>query len=165
MQHRPVSVTIFGILNIGFGVLGVITTIVSMALHSPGGAALSPIIKKVYDNPGFSAWMKIATPLGGVGALALIVAGIGLLLLQNWGRLTSIGYAIYGIVIALVNTTLMLHAAFGEQGLTMIILLFAALVGLVIGLVYPALLLIFMTRAKLKAAFGPAQSPHEGNIL
>jgi hypothetical protein len=165
MQKRPVSVTIFGILNIGFGVLGVITTIVGMALHSPGGAALSPIIKKVYDNPSFSAWMKIATPLGSVAALVIIAAGIGLLLLRDWGRLTSIGYAIYGIVIALVNTTLMLNAAFGEQGLTMIILLFAALVGLVFGLVYPVLLLIFMTRAKVKAAFGQAQSPHEGNIL
>jgi hypothetical protein len=97
--------------------------------------------------------------LGAVAGLVLVAAGIGLLLSKNWARLTSIGYGVYGVLLAVANAVVMLNAASHQQGMTKIIFLISGLFGAVLGLIYPVLLLIFMTRPKVVAAFQPAQPP------
>lgn len=125
--------------------------------------AANPILKEMYDNPSYVLWMKISVPVGGVIHIVLLAAGIGLLLLQNWARIVSIGYGIYAIVGGLVGGVVMMkiimpimqHTSGGAQGMIAMITLFSSVVGMMLGLVYPILLLIFMTRPKVVAAFRP----------
>jgi hypothetical protein len=165
MQQRPISVTIFGILNIGFGLLGLVGMLLSVLVFSRTHVAANPVLKEMYDNPVYIAWMKISTPLGGIAALVLLAAGTGLLLLQNWARIVSIGYGVYaivggivgGIVMLDVFTSIMGHNAGGGSGIMVLFTLLGSMIGMVIGLAYPILLIIFMTRPKVITAFGPAK--------
>jgi hypothetical protein len=163
MQERPMSVTIFGILNICFGLLGVVGLLFSSVLMSAKTAGGNPMLKQMFENPSYIAWMKISIPLGGLCSIALLTGGIGLLFLQNWARLLSIAYGIVAILSGLIGGAVMLnvamsmlaHGSQGASGLAMIITLVSTFFGMVIGLVYPVLLIIFMTRRKVVAAFGP----------
>src|SRR5262245_43450327 len=94
-MQRPVSVTVFGILNIAFAVLGVFAMIGTIALFSLPGASNHPIVKIMQESPAYATWLKLTIPLGLMASVALLVAGIGLLRLKSWGRKLSIGYAIY----------------------------------------------------------------------
>ena len=108
MQERPISVTIFGILNIGFALLGLLGTLISMVVLSHTSGNGNPFLKAMYDNPHYVTWMKISVPLGCVGCLVLLAAGIGLLLLQKWARIMSIGYGIYAIVSGIAGGLIMI---------------------------------------------------------
>ena len=90
-------------------------------------------------------------PLVGIAAVVLLAAGIGLLLSQNWARIVSIIDGVYSIVTCIVGGIMTLNS--GTSGMMMIVSLFATIVSLV----YPILLIIFMTRPKIIAAFGPAK--------
>jgi len=63
-MKRPVTVTVFGILNIGFSVFGLFGIIATIALFSAGANSNNPVINIMRENPGFAAWMKISIPLG-----------------------------------------------------------------------------------------------------
>jgi len=132
--------------------------LVTVLVFSPATVPLNPIMKQMRDLLAGGAWSKITAPFDGMAALALIAAGIGLLRLQNWARLVSIGCGIYGIASDVVGAAFMLKHVLREQGLFLIVMLVAILAILAIGLAYPVLLLIFMTRPKVVAAFSPAQS-------
>jgi len=146
MQQRPVSVTIFGILNIGFGVFDLFVTLLSMFVL-PRMNMAAPMLKQMQDNH----WTKMTMPLDGIAAVVLLAAGIGLLLSQNWARIVSIIDGVYSIVTCIVGGIMTLNS--GTSGMMMIVSLFASIVSLV----YPILLIIFMTRPKIIAAFGPAK--------
>jgi hypothetical protein len=158
MRQRPISVLIFGILNIAFAAFGFLVLLLQCFLPRVS----TPVLKALYDNPSYMVWMKISLWLGGAAAVVLLVAGIGLLLLQNWARITSIGYGIYSILECLVGCFVMLNVfaailqqAQGELHAVMIGSMVGSVFGLVIGLIYPILLIIFMTRPKVIAAFTP----------
>jgi hypothetical protein len=168
MQERPISVTIFGILNIGFALFGLFGLLVSKAFLSqasnmPGNS----IMTRLNSDPMYAGWMKIATPIGGVVSVILLAAGIGLLMMKNWARIASIGYGIYGIIGAGIGGMIMFKVFLpllgqnsgGPQGIVVIITIVASIIGVVIGAAYPILLIIFMTRPKIVAAFCAAQPP------
>jgi hypothetical protein len=157
MNQRPISTLIFGILNIGFGVLKLGGPLVSAAIArlklSPGHSGLAAL----QSDPAFVALQKLNMWAGAVLGLALLAFGIGLLLLQNWARLGSIVYAVIDIVLVLVMSMVMwpltkrmmeqmpgvppgMMAAFATVGLVF---------GLIFGLAYPVLLLFFMTRSNV----------------
>src|SRR5271165_184815 len=104
MAPRPVSVTIFGILNIGFAVFGfgtlVLIWIITKFVTLP---ANNPIMAFAHD-PAYLAWMKVQMIMGLLSNPLMLAAGIGLLLLKNWGRIGSIVYAIYAIIWAFVSS-------------------------------------------------------------
>jgi hypothetical protein len=157
------SVTIFGILNIGFAALGFLGLLIAMVMPARTNGAAIPMLKEMYENPTYISWMKISIPLGGIVHLALLAAGIGLLLLQNWARIMSICYGIYAILACLVGGVVTLNIVMpimrnnsgGPQGFFAIAMLIFMMGATVVGLVYPILLLIFMTRPKVVAAFLP----------
>jgi len=100
---------------------------------------------------------------GGPVQLALLAAGIGLLLLKNWARLGSIAYAIYKMIFVVANL-IVLYTALGAmlqkalQNAPAVVVGIAAVssaVGVVISLAYPGLLIFFMTRPKIVSAFQP----------
>jgi hypothetical protein len=129
-------------------------------------ATANPILQKMNANPQYVAWIKVATPMSGVAAIVVLAAGIGLLVLQNWARIASICYGVYTIVGGIVTAVMMMnvfftampHDARGPAGIVMMASIVGAFFGMAIGLVYPILLIIFMTRPKVVAACRPAQA-------
>ncbi len=167
-MKRPTSVTVFGILNIVLAALGLFGLLASVFLFFPQAAASkNPVIQLIHDNGAYAAWMKVSLALGFVATVAKLMAGIGLLQLKPWGRQLSIIYAIYAMVMVVVGgvvnyfflTRPLLEQAAQKHGTE-----HAAAVGGVIGgtfgscfgLIYPILLLVFMLRPEVAAAFQPA---------
>jgi hypothetical protein len=162
--ERPTSVTVFGILNIVFAVLGLFGLLATIALFSVSGASNNPVVQIIREKPIYAMWLKLTIPLGLLSCAVLLGAGIGLLFMKSWGRTASIGYAVYAIVVGLVsilmNLTFLLppmleHArqAQGPEAAGAIGGAVGASLGGFFGLIYPILLLIFMTRPRVSAAF------------
>jgi hypothetical protein len=172
-MQRPTSVTVFGVLNIVFGalgILGIIFSAISLMVISPLSSTHNPVVQTVRNNPGYAAWMKIAIPLGFLACGVSIAAGIGLLKLKNWARILSIGYAIYAIVTGIIGMVLnyiflmqpLMEQASQKQGPEAAVLIGAAIggtFGSCFGMIYPVLLLIFMFRPNVVAAFQPPAEP------
>jgi hypothetical protein len=135
-------------------------------LFSPPDDPSNPVIKLIHESPTYTAWLKICIPLGLLSCAALLAAGIGLLCLKSWARILSITYAIYAIVFCLVGLLInlicmiqpMFEQAKPQQELEVAGAVGGPLSGTVGGLflvIYPILLLIFMLRPKVVAAFRP----------
>jgi hypothetical protein len=171
-MQRPSSVTVFGVLNIVFGalgILGIIFSAISLMIISPN-ATHNPVLEIMRNSPGYAVWMKIAIPLGFLAAGVSIAAGIGLLKLKNWARILSIGYAIYTIVTGIIGMVLnyifllqpLMEQASQKRGPEAAVLIGAAIggtFGSCFGMIYPVLLLIFMLRPNVVAAFQPPAEP------
>jgi hypothetical protein len=102
--------------------------------------------------------------------LVLLAAGIGLLHLKPWARILSMAYAIYAILFGILGMVVnfifmiqpMLEQARQQQGPEAAGAIGGAVGGTIggcFGLIYPVLLLIFMTRPKVVAAFRPPAPP------
>lgn len=163
-MERPTSVTVFGILNIVFAAFGIFGTLGSLALFSANADMNNPVIKIIHDNPNYALWMKICISLGLIVTIALLAAGSGLLKLKPWARTLSIAYAIYAIVFGIISivanyfflTKPLMEQAQGQHDAAAAAAVGAAIGGAVggcVGMVYPILLLIFMTRPNVIAAF------------
>lgn len=164
MQPRPTSITVFGVLNIvfaGFGVFGLLGSAVVLFGASDSN---NPVIKIMHENPGYAMWLKIGLFMGIPSCAALAASGIGLLRLKPWGRVLSIVYAIYAVLVGILSTAInliflvlpLLHQAQEQNGPESAGLIGGAIgsgLGGCFGLIYPVLLLIFMTRPKVAAAF------------
>jgi hypothetical protein len=172
MRERPVSVTIFGILNIGFGSLGLGWMLLSKMFEgfdasSPGSplgsyfASMMALWNAISTDPAFVVWNRISASLDVAASLALVAAGIGLLLLKNWSRRLSTGWAIYTIISVFLNLAVLfvvLHRALANAlaagtGASTALVIAAAALGAVLTLVYPALLIFFLTRPRVVLAF------------
>jgi len=166
-MQRPTSVTVFGILNIGFAVVGFVSLLVTILMFAMvRDTTNNPVLQLIHNNPGYAAWMNLSLVLGFLARAVLLTAGIGLLKLKPWARTLSIVYGIYEIVMVLVGTTVnyvflmqpMLEQAHGKQGPEAAAAIGGAIGGTVggcFGIIYPVLLLIFMMRANVVAAFRP----------
>jgi hypothetical protein len=166
---RPTSLLVLGILNIVFGVLGLCGTAASSAMffvempQDPGMP--NPALELIRSDSTYRLIMQTMIVLGCLASLALLVGGIGLLLVKAWGRTLSIGYAWYAIVAVvaglLVNWLYLLQPmlAQGEAGgLGQAAAIGGAVGGMISGcfsVIYPVMLLIFMYRPAVRAAFGP----------
>jgi len=167
--QRPGVVTTFGVLNIVFAALGLIGVIGAISTLSMSAASDNYVVKVMRDNPTYLMWIKISIPLSLLALAALLAAGIGLLRLKAWARVLSIAYAIWAIVtglVALVLNYLFLARPLMEEAARKESAESAGLMGGAVGslfggcfgLVYPIILLIFMTRPTVIAAFRPAVS-------
>jgi hypothetical protein len=170
-MQRPTSVTVFGILNIVFAAIGVIGTVAGIVtLFAAGTNSDNPVLQAIRDNPAYAAFLKVSILPGLLACVALLLAGIGLLKLKPWARTLSIVYGFYAILMVIVNSIAnyyflvqpMLEKAHGEQGPQAAAAMggaFGSMFGGCFGIIYPILLLIFMTRPKVVAAFNPVASP------
>ena len=166
---RPTALLVFGILNSVFGLLGLCGTAASSAMffvdlpQDPGMP--NPALELIRSDSTYRLIMQTMIVLGCLASLALLVGGIGLLLVKAWGRTLSIGYAWYAIVSVvagmLVNWLYLLQPmlAQGEAGgLGQAAAIGGAVGGMISGcfsVIYPVMLLIFMYRPAVRAAFGP----------
>jgi hypothetical protein len=168
-MQRPASVTIFGILNFVFAAFGILGLIASVALLSTSGDPNNPVIKLLHQNASYAAWLKLCILFGLLSCAALIAAGLGLLGLKPWGRTLSMAYAIYAIVFAVagmgINLFLMIQPLFEQapphQELAVAGAIGGPLSGTIggcFGPIYPIVLLAFMLRPTVAAAFRPPSS-------
>jgi hypothetical protein len=164
-MQRPTSVTVFGVLNIMFAALGIGGALASMLLMMvPANGSNNPVIQVLHNSPAYLAWMEVSIVLGLVASVSLLAAGIGLLNLWPWARILSIAYAIYAIgmiPVGMVGNLFFLvqpmleqaHQRHGPEAAAAIGGLIGGTFGGCFGLIYPVLLLIFMLRANVVAAF------------
>jgi hypothetical protein len=165
-MQRPVSVTMFGILNFVFAALGVIGLIASFAVFSVPADSSDSVINLMHQGSGYAGWLKACIPLGLLSCGTWLASGFGLLRLKPWARPLSIFCAIYGIVFCiatlLVNLALMVqpfdHQILPQQELAVAVAIGGPISGTLGELfwpVYPILLLVFMLSPKMAATFRP----------
>ncbi|HMC66536.1 MAG TPA: hypothetical protein VKI65_16495 [Gemmataceae bacterium] len=114
-RQRPTVVLVMAILNFVFGGLGFfwvicaglgLLVVVSLAKNAPPppGGGRNPLadLSEMFNSiPGFIPYTIIASILGLIVDIVLIVAGIGLLKMKPWARWTCVAYGFYGIVASL----------------------------------------------------------------
>jgi hypothetical protein len=179
-MQRPTAVTVFGILNIVFGIMGITCTPIGLLMSSVSQGLLEGIpeaqqmenpVQEMMSDPTFTSYTYVSTALGMVVSAALLAAGIGLLKLRPWGRYISIGYAIYSWVSVVVGGIISYYLIYApmmermaEEGGPQTAPFMGGMVGGMVGgmiggfcfgLVYPTILLIFMLLPDVKAAFQP----------
>ncbi len=165
MNNRPTSVTVFGILNLVFGVLGICGLAFSLVMFLvPQDPAMpNPVLVLMQDNMAFMVFTYISTTLGFIASIVLIAAGVGLLKVKPWGRHLSIGYGIYAIISVVIGSIVnyfvimrpILNEVVGRDQAGPVVI--GGVIGGVLGgcfsLIYPVLLLIYMFTPRVKAAF------------
>ncbi|GAB5406646.1 MAG: hypothetical protein Aurels2KO_48770 [Aureliella sp.] len=162
---RPPSATVFGILNLVWGILGICSTVASIgfiaaAANPDFGMTEAPGMEQFADA-SYRAFLTVVNILSLALAVLLIASGIGLLKFRPWGRSTAIWYAALTILV-LIGTTAgtfvllllpsLTNAATPEEQMQAYFGIGGGLVGALFGLIYPVLLLIFMNRQSFKAA-------------
>lgn len=158
-QRKPTSIVVFGVLNIVFGALGCIMAPLGL-IQFFADPQSNPIYEHVQGIGWYMAYSMVSAVLGIVLALALLAAGIGLLMDKPWGRLVSIGVAAANLVLLLIAipVTLMVMLplttaddpavqAGGYAGIA------SGSCGMCIGMIYPILLIVFMMRPAVKTWF------------
>lgn len=166
-MQRPTSVTVFGILNIVFALWGGIGLVASSFILYSGAFETVDLLPDSSIDEGLNLFGLAA---GGLGGIALLVSGIGLLQMRPWGRQLAIAYAVLTVLVVVgmtaINGIFVLRpllaemdapatpeemgARFGAIG---------GVIGSCAGLIYPGLLWYFMTRPPIVAAFGGAPLP------
>jgi len=146
---KPKSVTVFGVLNIVYGGLFILSTPIAIFGYIVAG-------KKGDVSSGEMMWALFSLIVGFGLTIWLVILGIGLLNLKKWARRGSVMYAWADIAFILIGTgvnivILSLDGINPQEGeLTK---LFVEFLDIIISVVYPVLLLIFMQKDKVKMAF------------
>lgn len=146
--ERPVPVTVFGILNIVFGSLGLLC----MPLGLIGIFAMPNVMNAAV---AVKAWMLVSSAVGFVCTILLITVGIGLLYLKAWARTGAVVYGwfaiIWGIVGMVASLGLIASGGYGHSHSALPGAIGGIFGGLV-GLIYPVLLIVFMRRPDVRNA-------------
>ena len=153
-MRRPTAATVFGVLNIVFGALGLCATPFSLT----GAFSRSGPLAALADDSLWRTYSLVSGIVSLAVSVVLIVAGIGLLKTLRWARLVSIYYAVFSLVwggMGLAFTVVYVLPKITAQ------VSWPAAVGGVVGgvaggvlaLAYPVLLLIFMTRPAMVRAY------------
>jgi hypothetical protein len=166
---RPTSVTVFGVLNLVFAALGLcglcFGVIPLLAMQSIPNQPPNPVLELLQENQAYYVFTIVSMALGFVATVALGLAGYGLLNMRPWGRHLSIVYAVYAIIAGIVGMIanwiwligpLMEQAGAAGAGPEQAGAVGGAVGGMFggcIGMIYPVLLLIFMTRPNVVQAF------------
>lgn len=168
-MQRPDAVSVIGILNIVFGVYALFSVFTTSSTLAITGKSKNPIVKIMHEHPAYATWVKCTIPLGLLSFALLLSTGVGLLCLGEWARKLSIAYGIYAILfdiaVAIINFVFVLPPGIpgpshtdggGNPALVAAVI---AIMGGVFGLIYPVVLIVFMTRREIAAAFRPPAEP------
>lgn len=177
-MNRPTSVTVLGILNIvfaAFGLMGIAFSILMMFVK-PDLNVKNPVLDVMRQNPGYVMYTNISMVVGAVFTLVLLLAGIGLLMLRPWGRWLSIAYAVFAIISLIVNSLINYYfllapmidklAALppGQEKAAATGGIVGMVAGICLGPIYPVILLVFMFRPNVMAAFRAQDSGNQFRV-
>jgi hypothetical protein len=148
-MSKPVAVKVFGILNIVFGTLGLVTSPLNFI-------NVNRSLDLIGAEGFYRSWAYFSIGLTPVTSLALLILGIGLLRYQEWGRRGTVIYSWIVIVLGILSVVITVGSLAtqlgGEPNPVVIGGIIGGVVGGVIGLIYPILSLVFLTRPSAKAA-------------
>lgn len=198
---RPTSVTVFAIIQIIFGGLGVLGGLATAVMFAVGTPKQTIYVTKTVNSPTgsktttgmvvldqeqelrdrvayYTAYKWTSGSIGLLVAVLQLASGLGMLGLQPWARRASLIWAVSYILIAIVSvvySAVFLIPAYNAiadkwdldygpnpqiSALTFTLRMtsYAVVIGVLIFLIYPALLLYFMTRRKVLDAFAGIDS-------
>ena len=173
--RRPTSVTVIAVFTIIFGILGLMgVTVQFLQIIVPdvfqfGGP--NPVNDLMRNDRLIAFWSGAMAGAAGILALLELAGGIGVLSLKPWARKALLSYAVGAIVAGLVGTifniTVMMPKLSQipqnrpEVRMTIQLMPIMTIGGFLLGLILPVCVLIFMTRAKVKAAFAGQVAPED----
>ena len=111
-DQRPVIATVFGILNLVFGIIGVCSSVVSLAGFAfLSSGMMDPQMKEQMklsqlDNPIYFGLLCMQLALGSILAVVIIASGIGLLKFKPWGRKLANFYAVASLIMLVIGVTI-----------------------------------------------------------
>jgi len=155
---RPGCVSAFGVLNIIFGGLGILSLFYGL-ISIPMSAQMLGLGKE------YITFCLLSLPIGTAISIFLIVLGIGLLKLKAWARKWSVIYAIfalfYGPLMTLVTIILMFRGkpTTPEGTIGLIVGAGAAAFGSLLGLIYPIFMIVYLRKPNIVAAFKQRITP------
>lgn len=165
-MKRPVSVLVFGIINIIFGVFGVLGfaghLVVKLELIPIPGVKENPVMQLMAENPSYALYTEVLAILGFVAAILIIAASIGMFQLKPWARAVTIGWCTYSVLItilgAVVNHVMVMQPMLAEVDdgpvrVGILIGMVFALVFTVLFVGYYVLVMAMLSRAKVRDAF------------
>lgn len=163
---RPTSVTVFAVIHLilgGLGVLGMAWALVlRLGLFEVPGAKDNPAMKLMAENKAYALYSDIMTGLGILAVIAILAGSVAMLQLKPWGRLVTIGWGCYGMLSTVVGTALnhvvimkpLAEQAHNEQErIGIMVGTYGAIVVAVLFMVYYALMIGLLSRAKVRLAF------------
>jgi len=173
--QRPVAVTVIGILFIIFGAMGLLGLPINILYMATNWRLAGPMGEAMMANDLLRTYMWVQVPVGFVLSLLYLASGIGMLQLRPWARMLAIGIVIFGMIAPVINSIVMVPALMsgmtdamasavptGGPDLSFIGPLMMASVGLgvALGIGIMVVLLIFLTRPNVRAAFEQAPAPY-----
>jgi hypothetical protein len=158
----PRSVLIFGLLNTALGSMGLASGL--KALFRPQQTLAVQVYQQV-DLPSQSMqWLHLAMVMSPISFAILLVCGVAMLRKKSWGRTLAIYYGI-GSSIAYLLASGINIARIADRASHPIVLniIFSIIVSALLGVVYRLVMVYYLTRPSVKAAF--ATQPTGAEIL
>lgn len=165
IPQRPASLTVFGILNLIFGVIGLFGAAMSFKLYyTPLEGQTGIMADLLRADPFYASCMRVIIVPATLFVIAQTISGIGLLKARESARRVAIFCGIYGIISGIVVGYLSYYHVMPftiEQTLktikepaiaetTRVIARGASTVGLLAGLIYPVLTLVFLGKKSVR---------------
>ena len=148
---RPTALTVFGVINIVFGSLGLLSLPCSLVATFLPSKTMDPEAIVIVFN-------VIAHIVGFIVSIILLVSGIGLLKCKDSARRWAFGYGVFSVIWSIVGTianianmVLLGSGAYRMEDEAVAFAMGCSCVSLVF-LVYPVLLIIFMQKQYIKDA-------------
>jgi hypothetical protein len=148
-----------------FAALGVLGLLFTYAMYF-GGLRMgprNPVVELARSSPEYMSFLQGSLITGFIAIAVFAASGIGLLMLRSWGRKLAIAYALYAIVGAVVGMIVTHHYLLGPLskagGAAAGAGMMGGYLGGILGVLYPIVLLVFMTRRNVVDAFRRAGAP------
>jgi hypothetical protein len=167
-QGRPTVVTVLAIIGIVLGALGVLCKPMSLMMYFVPMPAGNPVMDRMKADQALFIWTMASTSVGWFLSIVLLVCGIGALALKEWSRQGLIGWSILTLVVDLAVMIFnwvwvmprMNKILAGQPNPGGNIGMIAGIaVGVVFSVALPIVLIYFMTRPAVKAAFARGLRP------
>lgn len=167
-EPRPTSVNVLAGLGILFGALFVLCKpsglIVQLFVTLPGPP--NPMVDLFRNDPTLRAFALFSGLTGTLISLLLLLSSLGSLALKQWGRTGMLGYATLALLMTVVEQAIGLAVVGPEveramrqsgikqpPGIAWMSGWFGMVVVVLFKLWYPALILYYFTRPRVRAAF------------